>query len=88
MNVPKDAEILRYNRITGDRANSDDYIENIYNTPQGDVVLVIIKFKFKIFEHNGSLYIHHTTYENGKFTAVPLSNSLECSQSLIRWMEN
>jgi len=88
MNVPKDAEILMYNRITGTRANSDEFIENIYNTPQGNIVLVILKFKFKIFEHDGGLYIHHPTYEQGKFTAVPLSNTLECSQSLIRWMEN
>ena len=88
MNVPKDAEILRFNRITGTQSFTDADIENIYSTPQGDIVLVILKFKFKIFEHDGMLYIHHPSYEHGKVSTVPLSNSLECSQSLIRWMEN
>ena len=88
MNVPKDANILRFNRITGTRSLTDADIENIYNTPRGDIVLAVLKFKFKIFEHNGNLYVHHPTYEHGKVTTVPLENSLECSQALIQWMEN
>tara|TARA_R100000030_G_C3220600_1_gene115792 strand:+ start:213 stop:848 length:636 start_codon:yes stop_codon:yes gene_type:complete len=88
MNVPKDADILKFNGITGVRYFSDNVIENIYSTPQDDIVLTILKFKFKTFEHDGVLYVHHPSYERGGVANVPLRNSLECSQALIQWMEN
>ena len=88
-NVPKDAEILRFMHIvTGERFLDDQEIEDIFHTPQGEIVLTFINFKFKIFEYEGNQYIHHPTYERGRVGNVPIRNTSECSQELIRWMEN
>jgi len=88
-NVPKDAEILRFMHIlTGERFLDDQEIEDIFDTPQGEIVLTFINFKFKIFEYEGNQYIHHPTYERGRVGNVPIRNTSECSQALIQWMEN
>ena len=87
-NVPKDADILRFNRISGDRYLSEQDIEDAYDTPRGEVNLVFLKFKFKIFEHEGESYIHHPTYENGGTGTVPIAKTTECSTELKQWIEN
>ena len=87
-NIPKDAEILRFNEIRGARFLDDQEIEDIFDTPQGEAVLTVINFRFKIFEYQGNQYIHHPTYENGRVGSVPIRNTSECSQALIQWMEN
>lgn len=87
-NVPKDADIFNFNGITGTGYISDSEIESFFDPPQGEVVLIVLKIKFKIFEYEGELYIHHPSYERGGFSTIPLRNSLECSKSLIKWMEN
>ena len=87
-NVPQDADILRFNIPERDRYLSEEEIQDIYSTPQGDVVLCVIKITFKIFEYQGNQYIHHPTYERGGLSSVPMRNTTECSKQLIQWMQN
>ena len=87
-NVPKDADILRFDTIAGTPSLSDSDIDGIFDTPQGEVFLTILKFKFKIFEYQGELYIHHPSYEQGGVANIPMRATTECSTELKQWIEN